>query len=124
LKARIAVTRLHCSKTLPRSRKVMSVGNTWQNVGDLNVRIPQLSQATVAEAALNELEACWNDVSGRFEVIPGKEAVSMFNQYLQSEYRVSVTPASIVDAMRAEEIPDEIKKLLQDISEFAVSKVE
>jgi len=85
---------------------------------------PKLSQATVAEAALNELEACWSDVSGRLEVIPGKEAMSMFNQYLQSKYGISVTPASIVDVMRADEIPDEIKELLQDISTFALSKVE
>jgi energy-coupling factor transporter ATP-binding protein EcfA2 len=85
---------------------------------------PKLSQATVAEAALNELETCWCDVSGRLKVIPGKEAVSMFNQYLQSEYGISVTPASIVDAMRVDEIPDEIKNLLRDIFEFALSKVE
>lgn len=85
---------------------------------------PKLSQATVAEAALNELEACWSDVNGRLEVIPGKEAVSMFNQYLQGEYGISVTPASVVDAMRVDEIPDEIQKLMQDISAFALSKVE
>jgi energy-coupling factor transporter ATP-binding protein EcfA2 len=85
---------------------------------------PKLSQATVAEAALNELGACWDDVSGRLEVISGKEAVSVFNQYLQSEYGVSVTPAAIVEAMKADEIPEEMKKLLQDISEFALSKTE
>jgi len=50
--------------------------------------------------------------------------MSMFNQYLQSKYGISVTPASIVDVMRADEIPDEIKELLQDISTFALSKVE
>ena len=85
---------------------------------------PKLSQATVAEAALNELEACWDDVGERLNVIPGKEAVSMFNQYLQSEYGGSVTSASIVEAMKVDEIPDEIKKVLQDISEFALSKAE
>jgi hypothetical protein len=85
---------------------------------------PKLSQATVAEAALNELEACWSDVSGRLKVIPGKETVSMFNQYLQTEYGISVTSASIVDAMRAEEVPEEVKQLLRDISAFSLSKVE
>jgi hypothetical protein len=85
---------------------------------------PRLDQATVTEAALNELEACWNDRSRRLEVIPGKDAVSMFNRYLQSEYGISVTPTSIVDAMRVDEIPDEIRQLLEDISKFSLSKVE
>jgi energy-coupling factor transporter ATP-binding protein EcfA2 len=83
-----------------------------------------LDQATVTEAALNELEACWKDRSMRLEIIPGKESVAMFNQYLQTEYGVSVTSASIIDAMRADEIPSAVRKLLEDIAKFALSKVD
>jgi hypothetical protein len=85
---------------------------------------PGLDQATVTEAALNELETCWNERRSRFQVIPGKEAVSMFNRYLQSEYGVSLTPTGIVDAMRLDEIPDEMRQLLEDISRFSRSNVE
>ena len=46
-----------------------------------------LSQATIAEAALRELETCWGDQRERLKVIPGKEALSRFNNYLQSEIR-------------------------------------
>lgn len=88
------------------------------------VNSPRLAQASVAEAALNELEACWNDAQSRLEIIPGKEALSAFNQYLQSEHGVSITPASIVEAMRADEIPEEIRSLLDGISKFARSRVE
>ena len=48
----------------------------------------------------------------------------MFNQYLQNEYGVSVTPTAIVDAMRVDEIPNEMQTLLEDISGFARSNVE
>ena len=85
---------------------------------------PGLAQASVAEAALNELEACWDNAPSRLEVIPGKEALSAFNRYLQSECGVSITPASIVEAMRANEIPEEIRSLLDGISKFARSSVE
>jgi hypothetical protein len=85
---------------------------------------PRLDQATVTEAAFNELEKCWNSRDRRLEVIPGKEALSMFNRYLQSEYGVSVTPTTIVDAIRADEIPDEIQELLGEISKFASAKIE
>jgi energy-coupling factor transporter ATP-binding protein EcfA2 len=82
------------------------------------------SQATVAEAALTELEACWENPKERLRVIPGKEALSMFNQYLQSEFGVSVTPTGIVDAMRVDEIPDEIRNLLTELNNFVLAKVD
>jgi hypothetical protein len=82
---------------------------------------PRLDQATVTEAALNELESCWNDRASKLQVIPGKEALSMFNQYLQNEYGVSVTPTTIVDAMRVDEIPNEMRTLMEDIAGFARS---
>jgi hypothetical protein len=85
---------------------------------------PRLDQATVTEAALNELESRWNDRAFRLQVIPGKDALSMFNQYLQNEYGVSVTPTAIVDAMRVDEIPNEMRTLLEDIAGFARSNVE
>jgi hypothetical protein len=85
---------------------------------------PGLSAATVTEAALNELEICWSDRTSRLQVIPGKDALSMFNQYLQREYGVSVTPTAIIDAMRLDEIPEEMRTLLEGISRFAQSNVE
>ena len=60
----------------------------------------------------------------RLQIIPGKEAVSRFNQYLQKEYGVSVTPTAIVDAMRVDEIPDEVRNLLLNVDRFTQSKVE
>jgi hypothetical protein len=85
---------------------------------------PGLAQASVAEAALNELEACWDDVHSMLQVIPGKEAFSEFNRHLQSEYVVSITPASVIEAMRANEIPEEIRSLMDGIAKFARTSVE
>jgi hypothetical protein len=82
------------------------------------------SQATLAEAALTELEACWKNQKERLEVIPGKEALSVFNQYLQAEFGVTVTSTAIIDAMRVDEIPDEIRNLLTRLSSFARAKVD
>jgi hypothetical protein len=80
-------------------------------------------EATVNVDALNEFEACWKDVSSRLDVIPGKEAISFFNQHLQQEYSVSITPTAIIDAMRAEEVPVEMQKLISDIAQFSSTKV-
>jgi hypothetical protein len=58
----------------------------------------------------------------QLEVIPGKEAMSAVNQYLQNQYGVSVTPTAIIDAMRDDEIPSDMKQLIHDISKFASLK--
>ena len=85
---------------------------------------PKLDVATVNEAALNEFESCWSNRASKLQVIPGKEALSAFNHYLQQEYGVSVTPASIIEAMRNDEVPDEMRQLLQDIAAFARTNVD
>jgi hypothetical protein len=85
---------------------------------------PKLDIATVNEAALNEFESCWSNRASKLQVIPGKEALSAFNQYLQREYGVSVTPASIIEAMRNDEVPHEMRQLLQDIAAFARTNVD
>ena len=76
------------------------------------------------EAALNEFESCWNNRTSKLQVISGKDALSMFNRYSQEEYGVSVTPASIIEAMRSDEISDEMRRVLQDIGEFSRTNVE
>jgi hypothetical protein len=85
---------------------------------------PKLDLATVNEAALNEFETCWNNRTSKLQVISGKDALSMFNRYLQEEYGVSVTPASIIEAMRSDEIPNEMQQLLQGIAAFARTVVD
>lgn len=46
----------------------------------------------------------------------------MLNEQLQTKYRVSVTPTAIIDAMQVEEIPTEMKGLIDDLAQFASHK--
>jgi energy-coupling factor transporter ATP-binding protein EcfA2 len=87
------------------------------------VNSPSLHEATINEAALNEFDSSWKDQGSRLEVIPGKEAISAFNQHLQKTYGVSVTPTAIIDAMTADEVPSEMQKLIQEISQFSSTKL-
>ena len=48
------------------------------------VNAPSVSPTTVTEHALNDLEDHWKDSRLRRQVIPGKEALSRFNQFLQT----------------------------------------
>lgn len=77
---------------------------------------PSVEEATVNEAALGEFESCWQ---APYEVVSGKEALARLNAHLQESYGVSVTPTSIIDSMRNEEIPGEMCELLGELSRFA-----
>ena len=79
---------------------------------------PQSHEATVNELALNEFEECWADSNSRLKVIPGKDAISALNQHLQDTYGVSITPTAIIDAMNVNEVPTEMRELIEDISRF------
>jgi hypothetical protein len=75
-------------------------------------------EASVTEAALLIFEEDWKNPELLLKMIPGKEALSAINQILQRRYQVSVTPTGIIDAMRIEEIPKDMSKLIQDITNF------
>ncbi|HEX2890981.1 MAG TPA: hypothetical protein VHP59_31355, partial [Vineibacter terrae] len=81
---------------------------------------PNLHEATISEAALVEFDGCWRDAASRLEVIPGKEAIAVFNQHLQEKYGISITHTSILDAMRNDEIAQEMKGLIIDLDKFSL----
>jgi AAA domain, putative AbiEii toxin, Type IV TA system len=89
------------------------------------VRSKSLSQheATITEEGLLEFEDCWKDADSRLKVIPGKEALSALNGALQKRYGISITATAIIDAMSTNEIADEMKRIVSDLSVFASSKI-
>jgi hypothetical protein len=52
-------------------------------------------------------------------VVPGKEALSAINKYLQELYGVNITATSIVDLMKIEEISVEMGGLIEALCSFA-----
>ncbi len=51
------------------------------------------------------------------------EALAALNQEAQSLYSVSVTPLAIIDAMTAEEIPNEMKSLVATLQALSADKL-
>ena len=84
---------------------------------------PKIDESTFNESLLKEFDESWKTFELRMSLIPGKEAISFLNQYLQQKYSVSVTPTSIIDAMHIEEVPGEMCQLLSDIDQFTASTV-
>jgi energy-coupling factor transporter ATP-binding protein EcfA2 len=80
---------------------------------------PAMDEATVTELALAEFDSRWNDDDRRLATLPGKAAFSRLNEHLQQEFGITVTPTGIIDAMKADEVPAELKRLIGDLDAFA-----
>jgi predicted ATPase len=82
------------------------------------------SDATIMEEALVEFERSWTGFESRLKIIPGKEALSALNESLQQKYGISITATAVIDAMTTAEVPDEMQRLVRELSSFALSKLE
>jgi hypothetical protein len=83
---------------------------------------PQRHETEVMEQAYAALEATWATFDGRMSAVPGKDALGDFNRRAQEAYGVSVTPTAVISAMLAEEVPEDIRKLVHKINAFSISK--
>jgi hypothetical protein len=82
-----------------------------------------VDEATIAEIAIGEFERNWQDTASRLRVMPGKEALSYLNTEMQEKYRVTLTATGIIDAMMIDEVPSEVKSLIDALTAFCTSKV-
>lgn len=87
----------------------------------MRVTSPGTSDATLTEEALVDLDLAWADPEIRVALLPGKEAFSYLNRDLQAKLAVNVTPNSVIDAMRVDEVAPEMRALISALDEFAIS---
>lgn len=67
----------------------------------------------VAEDVLNPR---WNTLEGRLSVANGKSLISTINAWIRSKYRKSCSRTKLINALSPEEIPQEVKELIKQIS--------
>lgn len=74
------------------------------------------------EAAYADFETRWATPETRLALIPGKDAFSEFNRRAQELYGANVTPTAVISAMAQEQVPAEIRDLIQTIRKFTTTK--
>jgi predicted ATP-dependent endonuclease of OLD family len=89
-------------------------------------RFELASKTGTDEATYNELLICefnenWAAGESRLALLPGKEALSHVNSQLQKSHAISVTPTAIIDAMRKEEVPQEMVVLIEQLNRLATA---
>lgn len=84
---------------------------------------PKIDDSTIIEKILSEFENEWNDLNNRLMILPGKDFLSGLNQYLQDNFKITITNSNILSSTKKEEVPTEILTLINDIENFRIEKV-
>lgn len=85
---------------------------------------PSVDDTTIMQAILGDFERDWASLDRRLCMVPGKEILATLNSRLQADYSVTLTPNVIIDAMRVEEIPEEMAQLINDLELFTATQVD
>ena len=79
---------------------------------------PRVNDSTITERILAEFDLIWGDNNTRFKILPGKEFLSSLNEYLQCNYKITITYPNIISDISKADFPEEIKTLLMKINSF------
>ncbi|KAF0117061.1 MAG: hypothetical protein FD163_1400 [Hyphomonadaceae bacterium] len=74
--------------------------------------------SNLIKAANKIINAAWKSLDGKTKISSGKELLGKVLHLLKSKFGVSLTPSSLATAIRADEIPDELRDILVQLDDF------
>ena len=70
------------------------------------------------KGVLGAFDSRWASLNTRIALIPGKEVLRRFRQRVQDLYGVTLTDARIVESLHREDIPMDMRRLLDSLDSF------
>ena len=80
-----------------------------------------IDASTISHEAIDEFENLWSDLNTRMKIVPGKKTLKSLRDRVQNDYSVNMTDIQIIDAFQPSEIPDDLKRLIEDLNNFSNS---
>lgn len=74
--------------------------------------------ATLHATVHKTFEESWADPVGRLAIVPGKKVLARINEIIQAKYAVAISARALVGCMLVEEVPAEIKALVDRLDNF------
>jgi hypothetical protein len=81
------------------------------------------SEETLNEREFNDIEELWTSGSGKLYLVGGKEAFSFVSKEIQEQFGVTITQASVIEAMHLSEVPEEMRNLISQIDDFSRANI-
>ncbi len=78
-------------------------------------------QADIMKESVAEFNLKWKFLEDRLTIAPGKEVLRAVRTHLQEQLGVSLTDTRIIEAMRKDDIPEDLRNLLHEIDKFRTS---
>ena len=85
------------------------------------LRSTGLDAATVTSTTLDWFDKKWRNLESRMEIVPGKQVLALFRQYIQEKYSLSLTDYRIISSFSANEIPADLSQLLRELEDYRKS---
>jgi energy-coupling factor transporter ATP-binding protein EcfA2 len=113
-----SVTNILLKITDPMRDFVLSqiMARRWDHLRSSGRDLADVNRDTIA--SFNQL---WNDSAGRLSIVPGKEVLRALRSDLQENFGVSLTDSRVVESMRRDDIPDDLRELLRTLDSFRQS---
>jgi hypothetical protein len=82
-----------------------------------------LHAVSISEVAMNDFDAKWGCLEARMKLVPGKEVLSVVNEYLQSNLKFSLSPMALIEASMRSEVPASLVELLNKLDEMRTAVI-
>jgi hypothetical protein len=74
--------------------------------------------ASITTETIQQFEKLWGDLNRRVEIVPGKDTLRAFREYVHAEYGTTITDYRIISEFKRDEIPADMKQLVSDLDTF------
>lgn len=114
----VSVANILLNITKPMRDLVLSqiMARRWDHLRSTGHDLADINRDTIAW-----FDQRWNDLVERLSIVPGKEVLRGLRSHLQEHFSVSLTDARIVESMRRDDVPNDLRELLQALDRFRQS---
>lgn len=88
----------------------------------LRKRNPEIDKSNITEEILDKFESSWSSIEKRLTILPGKEILSRLNEYLQTNYKFTISISEIINNAEESEIDKDFKELIKRMEGFSKAR--
>lgn len=111
------ITEILLSITKPIKRKIHSKYLAKRRPYEKKAN-PKFDDSTIDEKIMTEFDILWGNFDDRMRIVPGKKILALLNEYLQDNYKISLSIEAIINSFNLSEIPSELIELINKLDEL------
>ncbi len=82
-----------------------------------------IDHSTDMQQIVDDFDKRWATLSERLCLVPGKEILAVINEKLQKTYGINLSPSLIIESCPREDVPAEMKSILESLESFRLEQL-